>query len=75
MTERGPEWEDLRRVMLKANGCGVGDTGPDGKWRAIFCNDESLEGDRGYYNADCECAAALKAILDHQRALAEKAEG
>lgn len=55
--------ESILAAILKASACGIGDTGPDGKWRAIACNDESLKGDRHHYFEDCDCSKTADAIL------------
>ena len=54
-------------VVMDSGNCGIGDTGPDGKWRRIACNDEKLKGDRHCYFEDCDCskiADGIVALLD-----------
>ena len=49
--------------ILKSGNCGIGDIGPDGKWRAIACNDESLKGDRHCYFEECDCSKIADGIM------------
>jgi len=55
--------ESVLSAIIHAQDCGLGDTGPDGKWQRIACNDKSLEGDRNFHHADCECSRAADAIM------------
>lgn len=55
--------EAVLSAVIAAGNCGIGDTGPDGKWRAIACNDESLKGDRHYFREDCDCSKITDAVL------------
>jgi len=51
-------------TVIRAGNCGIGDTGPDGKWRPIACNHESLKGDRHHYFENCDCSKIADGIME-----------
>jgi hypothetical protein len=55
--------EAVLASILKSGNCGIGDTGPDGEWRAIACNDASLKGDRHCYWENCDCSKIADGIM------------
>lgn len=63
VAQAAPNREAVLKAIIEAQDCGVGDTGPDGKWRRIACNDDSLKGDRNYFREDCDCSRATDAVL------------
>lgn len=57
--------DEIAKIIMEAQNCGIGDYDADGKWQRICCNDPKLKGEKRYYWEECDCAKAADALAAH----------